>query len=460
MPHAATRPRVLVVARDTTEIRKIVGYLEDDLLYDVTWAPDGESGYNALDSSFFDAMVAEIRPQRVVGLRLLTLARQRNPEVCVVLLTSSAPDDIELATEAMRLGAYDFQMAPWNLQKLGAVIDRGLSHQELVVQFSELHRRVEQKYGIHNIIGNSPQMITIYNQIRQIAPTHATVLVLGESGTGKELVAQAIHQQSARRNERFVKLDATALSPTLIESELFGHVKGAFTGAIRDRRGRFEIADGGTLFLDEIGDLPKEVQSKLLRVLQDREFERVGGTETVRSDVRLICATHRNLQAMVDSNAFRLDLYYRLNVVTITLPPLRERRTDIPLLIDAMVRRFNSEHGKSVTGLTRGAMDRLLTYGWPGNVRELRNVIEGLIVLSSGPDPIDVEQLPRQIRRSEPDDTAISFPVGTPMKDIERLAIEETLRHVRGDKGKAAELLGIGLRTLYRKLKAYGLPTA
>jgi len=450
------RPEVLVVGRDASEIREIVAFLNEEG-YAVTWARDGEAGYNALDSKHFDAMVAELHPQRVVGLRLLTLARQRNPEICVALLTSPAPDDIELATEAMRLGAYDFQLSPWNLEKLGAVIRRGLSHQELVIKYSELHRRVDKRFGMHNIIGNSPQMVTIYNQIKQIAPTHATVLIFGESGTGKELVAQAIHQNSLRSDERFVKLDCAALAPTLIESELFGHEKGSFTGAIRDHAGRFELADGGTLFLDEIGELPFNVQGKLLRVLQDREFERVGGTDTVKTDVRLICATHRNLAEMVDRREFRLDLYYRLNVVTITIPPLRDRRMDIPLFVDTLIKRFNEEHGKEVPGLTRGAMERFLSYPWPGNVRELRNTLEGLVVLSSGPDLIDVPQLPSHLTAPDAVDAAIRFRIGMTMDDIEREAIQRTLEHTGYDKPRSAEMLGIGLRTLYRKIKEYGL---
>ena len=423
----------------------------------MTWAKDGEAGYNLIDSRHFDAMIVELRPQRIVGLRLLALARQRNPEICVILLTSCDPDDIELATEAMRLGAYDFQMAPWNLEKIAAVIERGLSHQELVLKYSELHRRVDKRFGFHNIIGNSPQMVTIYNKVKQLAATHATVLILGETGTGKELVAQAIHHNSPRRDERFVKLDCTALSSSIIESELFGHEKGAFTGAIRRRAGRFEISDGGTLFLDEVGDIPILVQAKLLRVLQDREFERVGGTDPIKTDVRLICATHRDLADMVDRGDFRDDLYYRLNVVTLTLPPLRERRDDIPIFVDHYITRFNKEHNKTVEGFTRGAMDRLLSYSWPGNVRELRNMLEGLVVLSSGRDTIDVTQLPPNVRDSDGGTSGLRLRVGMSMKEIEKHAIQETMKQTGHDKQKTATILKIGLRTLYRKLKEYGI---
>ncbi len=459
MVRAQMRPRVLVVAREMPEVRRIIGFLEDGG-YELTWAKDGEAGYNLLDSTHFDAMVVELRPQRIVGLRLLALARQRNPEICVILLTTRDPDDIELATEAMRLGAYDFQLAPWNLEKIAAVIERGVSHQELVLKYSELHRRVDKRFGFHNIIGNSAQMVTIYNKIKQLASTHASVLILGETGTGKELVAQAIHHNSPRRDERFVKLDCTALAPTIIESELFGHEKGAFTGAIRLRPGRFELADGGTLFLDEVGDIPTSVQAKLLRVLQDREFERVGGTETVGTDVRVICATHRNLAEMVDRGEFREDLYYRLNVVTLTLPPLRERRSDIPLFVDHFITRFNEEHHKEVRGVTRGAMDQLMSYAWPGNVRELRNLLEGIVVLSSGKGAIDVADLPSNVRKLDEGDTGILMKVGMTMKEIEKHAIEETLKHTGYDKQKTAGILEIGLRTLYRKLKEYGIRSA
>jgi len=456
MTEAAMQARVLVVGRRTPEIQELVGFLEERA-YAVTWARDGEAAYNALDASHFDAMVAELRPQRIIGLRLLSLARRRNPEICVVLLASRSPDDIELATEAMRLGAYDFQLAPWNLRKLGAVIDRGLSHQELVVKFSELHRRVEGRFGIHSIIGNTPEMVAIYNRIKETAPTTASVLILGEPGTGKELVAQAIHQASPRRDERFVTLDCTATTAALVEAELFGVEKGALAETPHERVGRLEIADGGTLFLDEVGDLPHPVQKRLLRYLTEGSFERVGSTDPRRSDVRLVCASSRDLEAEVDADRFRLDLYYRLNVVTLSLPPLRERRSDVPLFVDAFIRRFNDEHGKDVQGMSRGALDRLMSHDWPGNVRELKNTIEGLVALSSGHDLLDVADLPSGLRDLDTGAPSLSLPVGTTMKEIERQAIEATYAHTGRDKAETARMLGIGLRTLYRKLKEYGL---
>jgi DNA-binding NtrC family response regulator len=456
MTDATMQPRVLVVGRRTPEIQALVAYL-DEREYAVTWARDGEAAYNALETSHFDAMVAELRPQRIIGLRLLSLARQRSPEICVVLLASQSPDDIELATEAMRLGAYDFQLAPWNLRKLGAVIERGLSHQALVVKFSELHRRVEGRFGIHSIIGNTPEMVAIYNRIRETAPTVASILVLGEPGTGKELVAQAIHQASPRRDERFVTLDCTATTAELVEAELFGVEKDALAQTPHERRGRLEIADGGTLFLDEIGDLPLPVQSKLLRYLTEGSFERVGSTDPRRADVRLICASSRDLAARVDAERFRLDLYYRLNVVTLSLPPLRARRSDIPLFVEAFIRRFNQEHGKDVQGMTRGALDRLMSHDWPGNVRELKNTIEGLVALSSGHDLLDVADLPSSLRDIGTGGPAVVLPVGTPMREIERQTIEATYVHSGRDKAETARVLGIGLRTLYRKLKEYGI---
>ncbi|HWN82891.1 MAG TPA: sigma-54 dependent transcriptional regulator, partial [Candidatus Udaeobacter sp.] len=340
-----------------------------------------------------------------------------------------------------------------------AVLARGISHQQLKERVTRLEGRLERKYGFQNLTGNSAVMAAIYDRIQQIAPTRATVLLTGETGTGKELVASAIHHNSLRRDEAFVKLNCAALAEGVIESELFGHEQGAFTSATRTRKGRFEIADGGTLFLDEITEITPPIQAKLLRVLQEREFERVGGSTTLRVDVRLIAATNRNLEAEVRSGRFREDLYYRLNVVSIQLPPLRERREDIPLLVEAFIREFNEEHVKQVRGVSKGAIDILSRYSWPGNVRELKNAVEGMVLFAEGGHLLGVDDLPDTLRDSTAAAPGEQVPVqvGMTLAEVERRLIAATYRAAGANKRRASATLGIGLRTLYRKLKEYDL---
>jgi DNA-binding NtrC family response regulator len=451
-------PQALVVAKDSDEIKELQAAL-DSWGFKTFWAKDGEAGYNVLDGpGVIHALITELNVHRIDGMRLLSVAKQRNPEICVIMIASEA--DIGLATEAMRQGAYDFQTKPLNLKKIKAVLDRGMSLQRLALEVTDLHRRLDQRYGFHNLIGNSPEMVAVYNLIRQIAPTRATVLITGETGTGKGVVAQTIHQNSSRRDAPFVTLNCASLAEGVIESELFGHERGAFTGAVQTHKGRFEIADSGTLFLDEVSEMSLATQAKLLRVIEDREFERVGGTRPIKVDVRLIAASNRDLEQYVKEGKFREDLFFRLKVVPIKLPPLRERKQDIPRLVEAFIREFNLEHEKSITGISRGAMDLLMQYHWPGNVRELKNTIEGMVVLSPSGRVLDVSDLPEQILRqvgSEMRAGGMYLRIGMTMEEIEKIAIEHTLRSVGYDKQKAAEILGIGLRTLYRKQKRYRL---
>jgi DNA-binding NtrC family response regulator len=451
-------PQALVVAKDSDDVKELLVAL-DSWGFKTVWAKDGEAGYNVLDGpEVLHALITELNVQRIDGMRLLSVAKQRNPEICVIMIASDA--DIELATEAMRQGAYDFQTKPLNLKKIKVVLDRGLSLQRLAFEVTDLHRRLDQRYGFHNLIGNSRGMVAVYNMIRQIAPTRATALIMGETGTGKGVAAQTIHQNSSRRDAPFVTLNCASLAEGVIESELFGHERGAFTGAIQTHKGRFEIADGGTLFLDEVSEMSLATQAKLLHVIEDREFERVGGTRPIKVDVRLIAATNRDLEQQVKGGKFREDLFFRLNVVSIKLPPLRERKQDIPRLVEAFLREFNIEHEKYITGISRGAMDLLMQYYWPGNVRELKNTIEGMMVLSASGRLLDVSDLPEHILRQVELKTPaadIHVRVGMTMEEIEKIAIEHTLRSVGYDKQKAAEILGIGLRTLYRKQKRYQL---
>jgi DNA-binding NtrC family response regulator len=459
-------PRALIVDKDSSETAELKAFLSANDI-DVEWAKDGEQAFNILDGASAngsgettapgpEVVITELKAHRVDGMRLLEVAKKRNPEVCVIFIADQG--SLELATEAMRQGAYDFQHRPLNRDKMLAVIRRALSHQQLVSRAEDLADRLDRRLRIPSLTGQSRVMEDLKEKLLQIAPTRATVLIYGETGTGKELIAQAIHQLSPRKDERFVKLHCAELSANIIESELFGHEKGAFTGADQQRKGRFEIADHGTLFIDEISEISAPIQTKLLRVLQDRQFERVGGNETVTVDVRVIAATNRRLDLMTARGQFREDLFYRLKVIQLEVPPLRDRREDIPLLIEAFIQEFDKEHGRKVTGVTRGVVDRMMEYEWPGNVRELKNTIEEMVIFAQGRKLLDVSDLPITIRQQRASAaTAMPVSVGMSMNEIERAALEATLRSVGYDKQRAAKILGIGLRTLYRKQKEYGL---
>ncbi len=460
------RPRALIVDKDSSETKELESFLTGKG-FEVHWAKDGERAFNLLDRPAPEAagvsegtgpeiVISELKAHRVDGMRLLEVAKSRNPEVCVILIADAG--SIELATAAMRQGAYDFQLRPLNFPKLLAVVERALSHQQLVSRVSALTERLDERLKVPNLTGNSRVMQELCSKIVQIAPTKATVLIYGETGTGKELIAQAIHQLSPRRNERFVKLHCAELSANIIESELFGHEKGSFTGADQQRKGRFELADQGTLFVDEISEIAPNVQTKLLRVLQDRQFERVGGNETVKVDVRVIAATNRRLDVLTARGEFREDLHHRIRVIQLEVPPLRERKEDISLMVETFIREFNREHGRKVTGITRGVADRLKQYDWPGNVRELKNTIEEMVVFAQGKRVLEFSDLPIQLRQQRPaSGEDLNATVGMSMQELERRAIEATLRATGYDKQKAAKILGIGLRTLYRKQKEYGL---
>jgi DNA-binding NtrC family response regulator len=368
----------------------------------------------------------------------------------------TAYGNVETAVEAMKRGAYDFLAKPVNLDRLELLLTRALAERQLGVENQRLRAQLDSKYGFANIIGTSPAMQAVFDTIRHVAPTKATVLIQGESGTGKELVARALHQASPRREGPFVPVHCAALAPTLLESELFGHEKGAFTGAVERRRGRFEMADGGTLFLDEIGEIEPSLQVKILRVLEERAFERVGGSETVTVNVRLVAATNKDLRQLVADGKFREDLFYRLFVVNLTLPPLRERDGDIVLLTQHYLKTLAAENGKSVPTLTAEAMDALTAYSWPGNVRELRNVIERMVVLNST-GKLNLDDVPATVRQGAHDSGRDATRAGRVLRDAERQLIEDALRQHRGNRTKAAQHLGISRRTLHRKLNEFGL---
>jgi two-component system response regulator HydG len=347
------------------------------------------------------------------------------------------------------------------LKQLRAVVDNASRTQHLRRANAELSRRLDEKFGFEGIIGNSPQMQELVDRLRRIAPTDATVLIQGETGTGKELVAQAIHQNSPRKNRPFVALNCAALSEHILESELFGHIRGAFTDASADRVGKFEYANGGTLFLDEVGDMPLPTQIKLLRVLESGEITRVGSNEPIKVNVRILSATNRDLEDAIKAGTFREDLYHRLKVLTVTLPRLAERTQDIPLLIEHFIQMHSARHGKKIKSLTTAARRRLMAFNWPGNVRQLKNAIESMVVVDFD-EVLDVDDLPPELTGGEPAPTAtdgagVADLVGRPLSEIEGLFIAETLKLTGGNREEAANLLGIGERTLYRKIKEYGL---
>jgi len=402
----------------------------------------GEEGLEKMRGNAYDVVVTDLVMHRVDGMDLLAAAKRRAPAPAVIMVTGHG--SVESAVRAMRDGAYTYLTKPVNPEELRQVVKHAAEEVALRRRNVELERRLDEKYGLGGIIGNSEPMHRVFDRLKQIAPTDATVLILGESGTGKELIAKAIHQNSPRRHHAF-------------ESELFGHEKGAFTGALARRQGRFEYAHRGTLFLDEIGDMPATTQIKLLRVIEQKEITRVGNNEPVRVDVRLLAATHQALEKLVKQDRFREDLYYRLNVVRIELPPLRERREDIPLLVNAFIKEFNAVHGRHIEGMAPEALEALAEYPWPGNVRELKNCIESMVVVSPG-GLLRLEDIPEKIRGERAPREASPPPLaGKTLEEMEKELIAQTLRMVGGNRQEAARRLKIGERTLYRKLDKYGI---
>lgn len=449
--------RILVVDDDPSDLDVIAESLER-VGHEVVRAESGGKALKLIESENFNLIITDLKLPDMDGMEILRRAKNEIPHVQVIVLTGYGT--IEGAVEAMRSGAFHFLQKPVDIVILRETVKRALEKQELELRNIYLMEQAQERYRFENLIGKSKAMQEIFRQIKRVAPTRANVLIIGETGTGKELIARAIHQHSPRRDKPFVAVNCAAIPKELLESELFGHEKGAFTGAVRQKAGYFELADGGTLFLDEIGDMSPNLQAKLLRAIETREFWRVGGTRPIEVDVRIIAATNRDLEEAVKKGEFREDLYYRLKVFTIKVPPLRERREDIPLLVHHFIREICEQNGMKPLKITREAMDKLISYDWPGNVRELRNVIESVIITAAS-DVIDVDDLPEEIRgdrgKAEEDDSRIDVRVGMSMDEIEKEAIRKTLQLTGGNKTKAASILKIGLRTLYRKIKQYGL---
>lgn len=444
------KPVVLIVDDEKNSREGLARALQRN--YEIRLADNGQRALDILAVEPVDVMLSDVRMPGVDGLTLLQRAIARpDAPVCIML---TAYGSIELAVEAMRRGAYDFMTKPINLDRLDLVLKRALDARAMETENRALREQLNTRFGLEEIIGQSPAMQEVFDTIRQVAPSRATVLIQGESGTGKELVARALHQLSPRNKGPFIAVHCAALSATLLESELFGHEKGAFTGATERRRGRFELADGGTLFLDEIGEIDAALQVKILRVLEERRFERVGGSETIDVDVRLVVATNRNLKQMVAEGTFREDLFFRLDVVTLQLPPLRERTGDLPLLAQHYISTLAQENGKKLDGITPDALQALSAYDWPGNVRELRNMIERMVVLSRG-DRLTLRDVPPHLRGDTP---------ATPLRGgalsleaNEKQMIVRALKTNDGNVTRAAADLGISRRTLHRKLNEYGL---
>ena len=444
-----TKPIVLIVDDEKSARDGLVRALRRD--YCVFAAEDGAAALEILSSQQIDVLLSDVRMPGMDGITLMKRALANNSELICIILT--AYGDVELAVEAMQQGATDFMTKPINLDKLELVLDRVLRAKKIELENEQLRVQLDDKYGLENIIGHSAPMQEVFEMIRQVASSRATVLIQGESGTGKELVAKAIHQLGARSNGPFVAVHCAALAQNLLESELFGHEKGAFTGAMERRIGRFEKADSGSLFLDEISEIDASVQVKILRTLEERQIERVGGDTPVDVDARLIAATNRDLKGMVDEGEFREDLFYRLYVVVITLPPLRERQDDILLLLNHYLTVFNQENGKQIEGFTPAAYERLSAYGWPGNIRELRNLVERMVVLSHG-KILDVKDIPAQVIE-QANGGPVEVNADLTVNEMEKRMIVQALEKTGGNRTKAAEKLGISRRTLHRKLNEY-----
>jgi len=453
-----TKQTILVVDDDQAH-RTMLRTLLTGWGYAVNEANDGATAVAMVHEQAFDLILMDIRMIRVSGLEALAEIKAYNPAIPVIIMT--AYSSVETAVDALKKGAYDYLTKPLDFDELKLTMERAMDHSQL----REENRLLRESLGTHfdrrNIIGQSPAMVKLLETVAQVAPTEATILVTGESGTGKELVAGAIHFNSPRKEKPFIKMNCAAVTETLLESELFGHEKGAFTGAYRRKEGRFRQADRGSLFLDEVSEMSLAMQAKLLRVLQEQEFTRVGGEETIHVDVRVIAATNKELSEEIATGRFREDLYYRLNVVTINVPPLRERKEDIALLARHFLDDFSVKNKRQVTGFTPQAMDRMLKYDWPGNVRELMNAVERALVLSRS-DYIDVQDMPLVLQERTEGDEEVSgspadVPADLPLEEVEKATILKTLESTMGNKSEAARRLGITRKTLHKKLKKYGV---
>ena len=441
---------VILVVDDDAPTREALAAGLKKLGHEIITAASGAAALEEVRRQPVDLAIIDLKLPDMEGTDLFEALRILRPEAIAIMISGAAT--VNDAVTALKKGIYDFITKDFRMHELRKVVSKALETQEILAENQRLRQALQERSPTGRLIGRSEALLKVIHLVNQIAPVRTTVLLSGESGVGKELVAEAIHYQSPRRDRPLVKLNCGVLTEGLIESELFGHEKGAFTGAIQQRKGRFELADTGTIFLDEISEIPPATQVKLLRVLQEGEFERVGGSQTLKTDVRVIAATNVDLEAAVAEGRFRKDLYYRLNVIHLSIPPLRDRQEDIPLLALHFLDKFCLENNRATMGISPEAMGALKSHYWPGNVRELQNVVERAVALCQG-NMIELADLPDEVRRYSPEDDQITVPVGASMEEIERLAILQTLKKTDWDKELTARLLGIGLATLYRRLK-------
>ena len=446
----------ILLVDDEEALRTVVAERLQEHGFEVTQAADGEAALQALEGFAFDVIISDLRLPGVDGRHVISAAMQRYPDIVAIVVTGYGT--VKDAVEMIKAGASDFVAKPFQFDELMHVLGSALEQKRLKTENAYLHQQLDERFGLGSMVGKSAAMRALFQLIETVAPTTATILITGETGTGKEMVARAIHQTSPRHREKFVAINVSAIPETLLDAELFGHVRGAFTGAVAMRQGRLEQADKGTLFLDEVGTMPMALQMKLLRVLQEREFERIGDTRTVKVDVRIVAATNADLLKMVKEGSFREDLYYRLNVIHVALAPLRERPEDIPLL----VRRFSEKLSKEPVTVSQEAMRRLMSFNWPGNVRQLENAIERALALLGSRRQVEVTDLPPDLQASEEEDgkPSLDLPeqgIDLPalVSKIEQEMIAKALLRTGNNKGAAARLLGLKRTTLVEKLKRF-----
>ncbi len=448
--------KILIVDDDVAHLTMLETVLKS-LGHKIKKATDGEYAISYAKETPFDLILMDVRMANIDGIEALKQIKKFNPAIPIIIMT--AYSSVEKAVAAMKLGAYDYLIKPLNFEELKMVIERALGHMKLSIENQELRKKILSEYGFSTIIGTSNAMKKIVETAKIAASSEATILITGESGTGKELFAKAIHNNSLRKNNNLVTVNCAALSETLLESELFGHEKGAFTGAVKKRNGLFKQAEKGSIFLDEIGEIPLPMQAKLLRAIQEREIQRVGSDKTINVDVRIITATNKNLEQQVQNGGFRKDLYYRLNVVNIEIPPLRDRIGDIPLLAQNFLKKYSEKNRKKIKGFTPMSMDALSKFSWPGNVRELENCVERAVILTMGDYISEKDLLPAIIGNFQNfirDNNDTDFG-GKSLDDVEKIAIIATLKQTNNNKTQAARILNITRTTLNNKIKKFGI---
>ncbi|GMQ79786.1 MAG: sigma-54-dependent response regulator transcription factor ZraR [Thermodesulfobacteriota bacterium] len=449
------KPKIMVVDDETEHLKMLEAVLSAEG-YEVHLADDGVSAIASVEEQFFDIVLMDVRMNRVGGIEALKRVKDISPEIPVIMMTAYA--SVGTAVDALKSGAYDYLTKPLDIDELKILVKKTLRHRQLEQENIYLKERLKDRYDFSNIIGQSPAMQELFEIMSLAAPSDATLLIIGESGTGKELIANAVHQNSPRRDESLIKVNCAALPDTLLESELFGHEKGAFTGALKSKKGRFHLAHKGSIFLDEIAEMAPTTQAKILRVLQEREFEPIGSQNTVKVDTRVIAATNKNLEEEIQKGRFREDLYFRINVVPLNVPPLRSRREDIPLLADFFLKKYTGKNRKLVKGFVPRAMDLLMRFEWPGNVRELENMVERAVIMTRS-DMITPEEFPDTLRSlgHEEQSSNVDLSAGRSLKEVEREMILRTLEMTGGNRTHASRILGISRRTLQLKLKDYGI---